>query len=790
LGEKEELLYLIKSLAAKGIFPTKEGWFKDSEKYLDGDFAEFRRIYREANEPQTGKRGVKQSELRKKLGGFDRKCYTDDSPTKEELRGGRGSKQIEEDYIQQAFRNKRKGLKRFVHDVFFSYIEYCLGRNYLNFGFLMMFAYALLYENHDLRERLNHRYVMVDEFQDTNEIQFKLTLLLAEKNNICVVGDWKQSIYSFQHASVENIERFRRRLEKYKEELNRDGERIKYPVDEVEEIELTRNYRSSQEILDFSEQSLKLKATRREKINPKKIAERIVSLKAEKEKENTEIKALVSKEEKEMVLTKIESIVDNEDYKIETEDGERCLSYGDVAVLTRTRNFGLELQEKAMRYGIPAAYEGGVELFKTNPAILLLAWLRIMDWKESKKGWSVVLERAGYKLDEVKKMVEDEEYPENMLDFRAELEGCENIAAVGRKVFDKYGINNAFSDKVIEVLQSTFQNSYMNKGQLIQFIEDNIESKQIYEVDSSREENVVTIQTIHGAKGLEYPVVFLSDINRSRFPSFRGGGNSIEYQDPIGLRQKKIYDDSKTPYVYDNWRTEILNKCLSGEYDEERRLMYVAMTRAENYLFFTAEEDRESEFFLNLDLKPERFESKPEMIGKKAEKGKKLEISESERKAPMKLSVQEILEEKGEGGRGIGTSLHRFAELYSQGENIKPRNRDEENVKQFIDDLEGKLMAEKTCLLPIDNGKRKILLKGRIDLVEIKEREVNIIDFKTYRDENLLENHNRQLSVYCHVLRNRFPEKEVEAFTFYSKEAELSKAEIIGLDELKKSIKI
>jgi len=70
---------------------------------------------------------------------------------------------------------------------------------------------------------------MVDEFQDSSEIQFKLTLLLAGTNNICVVGDWKQSIYSFQYADVDNIREFETRLERFTTELNNDYDRSSIP---------------------------------------------------------------------------------------------------------------------------------------------------------------------------------------------------------------------------------------------------------------------------------------------------------------------------------------------------------------------------------------------------------------------------------------------------------------------------------------------------------------------------------------------------------------------------------
>jgi len=113
-------------------------------------------------------------------------------------------------------------LKNFVHDVYHEYLEFALSRNYLNFSFLQLFAFVLLCDDHRLRDDVAFEYVMIDEFQDSSEIQFKLALLLANTNNVCVVGDWKQSIYSFQYAAVENITEFESRLDRFVDELNED----------------------------------------------------------------------------------------------------------------------------------------------------------------------------------------------------------------------------------------------------------------------------------------------------------------------------------------------------------------------------------------------------------------------------------------------------------------------------------------------------------------------------------------------------------------------------------------
>ncbi len=777
------LLDLIKSLAAKGVFPTRSGWFMNGEDYLDGDFDKFKDLFESMNKPEGGR----QSELRSRLNRFDDKCYTTDAPEKEEVRGGYGCKQVMKEYAERAFEEDRRELKQFVHDVYFEYIKYTLTRNYLNFSFLMMFAYVLLHQNHRLRNELNHEYVMIDEFQDTSEIQFKLSLLLAERDNICAVGDWKQSIYSFQYADVKNIRDFEKRLRRYKQELNFDYPRVDYQVGDVRELSLTKNYRSTQEILDFSEQSLSLEASGRENLDKEEIQKGITSLESEKKNEApTEISAFESVKEKEAILEKVQEIVGNPEYRIGEEE-LREPEYEDIVILTRTSKFGLKLQEKARDYGIPLVYEGGTEIFKTDPGIILLAWLRILDYIHSRRGWSVVLEEAGYNFDEVEYILNEKEYPENMLKFREELEGSRDISEVARKVFNKYGANNAFADKIIEVLQSTFNSTYMNTGRLIQFMEDNIEYGVRYEVDNSPEKNVVKVRTIHAEKGLEHPIVFLSDINNGRFPSTTGSSKRVEYEDPIGLRQKKKYFDEEIPYVYDNWKAEILFKCLSGDYDEERRLMYVAMTRAKRYLFFTSESGRSSRFFEGLNIESEKIEPELEKEEEKGREIDRMKIKEPEFRAPVKRtvhSIMEIEEEEGEKGKEHGRKVHLFAEEYAREKNITPENRDERNIKDFLDNLDGELRVEEDCFLPLRTAERKVMLKGVMDLVQVTDDSIQLVDYKTDRGRENREEYRKQLSVYYHVLRKIFPDKTVYANIFYSFEGELVEIDPLSEDQL------
>jgi len=765
--EPSNLLNLIKSLSSKGVVPKESGWFKNTEKYLEGDKKSFYKLFRKLNKPQEGKNGKRQSRLRGKLSRFDYKTYLDDAPDKQELRGDRGTKKVRRDFCRKAFNEDREELKNFIHDIYYSYIKHCLDRNYLNFSFLMMFTYILLYEKPEIRKEESFDYMMIDEFQDTNEIQFKLALLMARKPNICAVGDWKQSIYSFQYAEVENIQKFEKRLGRFKEELNQDEKKVDFSVDKIEKISLKRNYRSTQEILDLSEESLKLKGNRYEKVEEKQVT----SLKSEKENQESEIKKIISREEPEAILHKIQELVES-DQKIG--DGEN-IEYEDFAVLTRTRTLGLELQDKARDYGIPAAYEAGIELFKTNPSILLLSWLRILN-NNSRRGWAVILEKAGYGIDEAEKMVENEKYPSNMLKFKQELEKESKLNTVAWKVFQKYGISNAVSNKIIEILTETFNTSYMNKAQIIQFIEENIEQNEIYEVDQSQHKNTVKIQTIHKSKGLEYPIVFISGVNKSVFPSRSFNRSNIIYDDLIGLRQKKIYRNNEYAYNYDNWRTEILTRCLTGGYDEERRLMYVAMTRAEQHIYITAQKNRESRFYTGLEIPEEEVKPQLEHIKPdEQEEQEKLEINISEETRPKIRSVHSELDINNINEEGVkhGTKVHEYAEkIVDQETKIEPRNQDEKNVKKILENLVGEKVAEQKIKIPVkENGQKKVY-NGVIDLLNIREDKVKIIDWKTDSAKNNRQDYLKQLEIYQEGVEKIFPDKKVEKELVYTSSLE------------------
>jgi superfamily I DNA/RNA helicase len=801
LSNPLEGLELVNELASKGVFPTAEGWYRDGATALHGSFETFEAQFDAVNEPRNG--GSKQSSLRESLSGFGRsKTYLPDAPSKTELRGGRGTKQLDASVARDVFESDRSELEAFVHDLYFEYLEFALGRNYLNFGFLQLLAFVQLCESPDLREQVGFEYVMVDEFQDSSEIQFKLALLLAETDNLSVVGDWKQSIYSFQYADVENITEFETRLDRFAAELNEDGEtRVGFPTGDVERISLTENYRSTQSILDFSEHALETPATSSDSVDVESLGE-VESLQSNAPFDETTIEAIAHEDEHVAVLAKVQEIVGNTEYPVEDEDGDsRAPTFGDIAVLTRTRAFGRELLDVAGEYDFPMAYDGDVELFRSDPAKLLLAWLRIVD-SDTDRGWAAVLERADYTIDEIEAILEDERYPESMRAFRDSLRELESVGSLTRRVFERYGLTGEYADVILHLVQSVHDSTTFTRGDLIRFVEQGIENGSTHAVTTSTSEDSVTVQTIHSAKGLEYPIVVLANMNEERFPPRTRSSGVLRYEESVGVRQRTVYgDDGRYPHVYDNWRHDVYRRCLPDGYDEERRLLYVAITRAEHHVVF-AGGDRPNTFLQELPVEVQAGSTDVERVEAEETEQSQLPFTVSSPDGPASYSPHSLMDDSvfeggdvdveperdGEGGMDFGTRVHDFAEAYVLGVDVTPSNDHEERIQELIDGLTGELFAEEDAVLPLEVDGERVAITGVVDLVHVTDDRVEIIDYKTDGSRRAQDEYRKQLSVYHHVLSSVYPDREVTTSLFYSVTGERVEGEPLSMDKLRELV--
>ena len=439
--------------------------------------------------------------------------------------------------------------------VYEDYEEALFKANALDFDDLLVKTYDLLTKFPDTLEYYQNRfeYIFVDEFQDTNTSQYELVKLLAKKyKNIFAVGDEDQCIYSWRGAQVGNVKQFT----------------IDFAPCQV--FKLEQNYRSTKKIIEMANKVIKN--------NTNRIPKNLWT--ANSEGNEVELKQTYNDfEEAEFVAEKIESLVKNSGF-----------NYNDFAVLMRTNSLSRKVEEKLLTYNIPYKIYGGFKFFErkevkdtaayfyliANPndseaATRMLAFpkkgigdVSISQIIETAKTNSVslmdVINNASYygisgalanKLAAVRDLFAD-------LNAQKEIMPLEDFAEY---VIKTVGIKEAIGMKteedetkcanVDEFLSSVRNFAELNEGAGIDEFLQSITLMR--DIDSLNEEdNYVSIMTVHAAKGLEFNNVFIIGLNDGLFPLSR----AINSGDP-------------------------------NELEEERRLMYVAVTRAKNRLFLS-----------------------------------------------------------------------------------------------------------------------------------------------------------------------------------------------------------
>ena len=802
----DAVLSLIKKLSSMGIYPLEKGWFNNGEKILKGDFDKYSEIFDKKNEAVNGSRGGEiQNELYKIFKDAGKNLHIDF-----DFESAAEGKRIKEEMKRLLFVNDNSDMFiEFVRDIYHSYIEYLLKRNSLNFDFVVMFAFLLLYNEEGIRDRYRYQYVMVDEFQDTDEIQFLLLMLLCKETegraNIAVVGDWKQGIYGFRNTTIENITKFTERLSQYKEVLNSDKERIDYDVspDKVKNIVFEYNYRSSQKILDFSRDTLLVKATQSEEADFESAANSFkIPLKAKRDLDDiTEIGFYLSPEddrdsEVELILKKISELTSDDKYMIREFDPEgkelpeRKVRYSDICVLARKKSFGLKLQVAGLEKGIPVNYEGGLELFASKQGILVLAWFRLIMNEKNSEGWLPVLETEGYNFEEISTIldcIKNGKFDKvrnvlsELLDFRKGLlTGRNNINFITEAILSRYGYEDEFANAILTMISKWTKTDLISISELIKLISRSSIEK--FSIEINKTENAVVSQTIHSAKGLEYPVVILADLNTGSFPSTKNTINDLYFHPVPGLRLRKEYGvRGEYTAIFNNWRSDILISMMKpGNYDEERRLLYVAVTRAKQYLYFTA--CKPSQFFEMLSEKSGIVPVagiKHEIIPAEEDKyaaGEEININTITVKSRKFVSVHTKMDEydkTDEDFQGIklsripidkgsryeyGISFHRLAQKIAAGEEVKSKDELVIRIEKFINELGAdEIRSEVDFLYPKGNE----IIRGTIDLLAFYEDRIEIIDYKTDANKNNLEKYRIQIGIYKEVIQKIYAGKEV-----------------------------
>ena len=460
------------------------------------------------------------------------------------------------------------GMNDYVR-VYKEYEEVLKKSNALDFDDLLLKTVELFTRCPDVLESYQERfkYIMVDEYQDTNTVQFELVRLLANKyRNICVVGDDDQSIYKFRGANIRNILDF----EKH------------YPDAKV--VRLEQNYRSTQIILDVANAVIKNNSGRKEK-----------SLWTKKENgERVHLRQFeTAYEEAEYIASEISKNVAN-----------GSVNYRDNAVLYRTNAQSRLLEEKFILFGIPYDVVGGINFYSRREIKDILAYLKTIDNGKDDLAVKRIINvpRRGIGATSLNRVQQfaidndmslfdallDSEYVPGLGAGKKKLDAFTNMIRVFRAkalemsvdelihcILDETGYlaeleasDDPDADDRIENIEElitkakVFSENYkgetefdIRKNLLSAFLEEVALVADIDRVDSDG--NKVLLMTLHAAKGLEFPRVYMAGMEDGLFPSY----------------MTIISDDE-------------------DEIEEERRLCYVGITRAMDELTLTYAKSR------------------------------------------------------------------------------------------------------------------------------------------------------------------------------------------------------
>jgi ATP-dependent exoDNAse (exonuclease V) beta subunit len=248
------------------------------------------------------------------------------------------------------------------------------------------------------------------------------------------------------------------------------------------------------------------------------------------------------------------------------------------------------------------------------------------------------------------------------------------------------------------------------------------------------------------------------------------------------------------PHVYDNWREEVLGRCLPDNNDEERRLLYVAATRAESHLVFACGEDP-NVFLEELDVEiaeydPDIGESRPAETEQAV-----LDVSIPRPEGPIghtphTLMQDDVFQDVTDGrGPEFGQAVHDFAEAYALGEDVEPGNGDQRHVASFLDSLSGELLVEEDAYLPLEVDGERVTISGIVDLVHVTPDRVEVIDFKTDLGRHAESEYRKQLSVYAHVARDVYPERDVSGSIFYTYDGTREPIEPLSISDLRDEVR-
>ncbi|MCL1905216.1 MAG: ATP-dependent helicase [Methanomassiliicoccaceae archaeon] len=772
----EDVHNVIQKLMSVGIVPTHDGeWFGRDTNVLLGNSGELTSLL---------------------LTDIDKisKEYGD----AENLSPERSAETVTKEMIEEAVEGERGVLLRFINGVYYEFIRSSIADNRLTFGLNAMFAFVILYSNRHIRNMMSFRYVMIDEFQDTNELQFMISLLILKESNLCVVGDWKQGIYGFRYASIENITYFEERLNEMKEFLNKGEKRIVPKISKPRKLCLTENYRSTQHVIDTSFGALFCRANADEEIDDK-LSEKVTRLRSVRDHGSTRTEKLHAENyDKEIlaILQKINEYVTDPGYKIVEYDraagtvSERPPGYGDIAVLCRNGAMCIDVKNKASEYDIPAHLQGDVDIMATREGKLLLAWLRYINNKKDVRGPVAILADMGYTLAEMRimfpKKFGTDDVPDGIREQRSALMGKKRrITDLLTSIFLFHGLNNDITQSIISTVAGAHGNGMLTISDIIGLMESDIRRGSKYNVDALLDGRSVMIQTMHKSKGLEYPIVIAGGLNTRKMPSTNNKHPLITFDPLYGARIKKEYGIINGHHeLFDSWEWKIVKHATGPDRDGERRLFFVALSRAKQYLTLTSSGDGPSYFFKDIPGTVTETDPDPEKMpsGTPEAAGERPSVPEYARRR-KRVSLHDLMgdyEESG-GGKGeeFGIRIHKEAQRIMNGMDASEDNDETRYIRKIFDHLkDGKIMTEIDCSLPI----KDITIAGRIDMMAVSDDHVEVHDFKTDMNRSNEPRYKIQMSVYAHAASSLG--RPVRCYIDYVSQGMSIEVPILGIEEI------
>lgn len=789
MANRAESIYdLLSDLMCRGIVPVSGGWFGyRCDEVINGDTERTLEMLEPLNDTM-GSKGInsKQSAL------FAAYVKGDKDWIRRELPAG--MKGLPREMVEEAVRTDRSELISFIHDLYLAYIRRSLSDNRLTFGLAEVLAFTVLYNSRELREANRYRYIIIDEFQDTNALQMMISLMLLSEPNLCVVGDWKQGIYGFRYSDVDNILRFGERVRCFRDFLNDDDVRIPFNIPEIKERAFRRNYRSSDRVLDAAYQSLFLRGSESEYIDPgflfmgtgmgdDEIDEArgdpetmsrlrrdfVIDGRPELTSSDTHVRFIHTATkglEAGAVLSVIKDYLSEGRYYVKSSEGKsERLEPSDIAVLCRTNN-NCRAIVRALKGQVPVHLTGKVEVMSTREGKLALAWLRYVLNESNRLGYITILDDLGYSMEEMRGIGHHSQVPAILRERRELLCGCtRRFTELLTTLFSFYdGLDPDIVNTVITHYSGMHETSMMSIADIITVMEADILAERTCEVDSAEDSGSVRVMTIHKAKGREFPVVIVPYVTHKTIPFISRGNPLFTLNEPAGLRCKKEIVDVGNGYSreFDSWSTALCGLVRPTDYSEERRLLFVALSRAEQYITMVCDGGMHRFVDEVMDHLGAGFSDIPEpgkILLKEAEvlvDCPEFEVPPMERRVVGVHSIMSFPEEPSdEEGHGLdyGNDIHLVAEDMVWGINTdtsRCRYGETEMISQVLEGLKGaRTETELECRLPVEGT--GCILSGRIDLYAEFDDHVEVHDWKTDATDRLRDEYAVQLSVYAYA---------------------------------------